>query len=244
MTIFNFLPVGSILPTGEATPPAGWLLCDGSAVSRSVYANLFQALGTSWGAGDGSTTFHLPDLRGRFLRGRDGGVGRDPDRTTRTASNPGGNTGDAVGTVQGHGYKTHNHGVTASGGTTGGESADHYHDTGWVSSGHTHWLAGAGDHYHYMDDAYYAEANGGNQGIRGEGYGSDWDNAPFYRWITTSWAGWHGHWRDGINTNHYHGTGGRDAGHSHAVTSSATVNSNGGNETRSKNVTLNYIIKI
>ena len=51
------------------TIPAGWLLCDGSAVSRTDYAKLFSAIGTTWGAGDGSTTFNLPNTIGRFAEG-------------------------------------------------------------------------------------------------------------------------------------------------------------------------------
>ena len=61
--------------------PAGWLLCDGTAVSRTTYAALFAAIGTLWGAGDGVTTFNLPDARGQFLRGLDRGRGVDPGRT-------------------------------------------------------------------------------------------------------------------------------------------------------------------
>lgn len=58
-------PPGVILAYGGAAAPAGWLLCDGSAVSRVTFAALFAILGTAYGAGDGSTTFLLPDLRGR-----------------------------------------------------------------------------------------------------------------------------------------------------------------------------------
>lgn len=54
-----------------ATPPNGWLICDGSAVSRSTYAALFGVIGTTFGSGDGSTTFALPDGRGRVLAGKD-----------------------------------------------------------------------------------------------------------------------------------------------------------------------------
>lgn len=62
-------PVGSILwYTGENVP-TGYLLCDGSAVSRTDYADLFSVVGTTFGAGDGSTTFNLPDLRAKFIRG-------------------------------------------------------------------------------------------------------------------------------------------------------------------------------
>lgn len=58
-------PVGVIEQYGGATAPEGWLLCDGSAVSRTLYDALFTAIGTNYGAGDGSSTFNLPDLRGR-----------------------------------------------------------------------------------------------------------------------------------------------------------------------------------
>jgi hypothetical protein len=77
--INRLVPPGSIMAYGGATPPAGWLLCDGTQVSRTTYAALYAAIGTSWGSGNGSSTFHLPELRGCFLRGRDGGVTRDPD---------------------------------------------------------------------------------------------------------------------------------------------------------------------
>jgi len=59
--------------------PAGYLLCDGGAVNRSFYCNLFDAIGTTYGVGNGSTTFNLPDLRGEFIRGLDGGRGIDTD---------------------------------------------------------------------------------------------------------------------------------------------------------------------
>jgi microcystin-dependent protein len=63
------LPAGFLGEFGGLTAPDGWLLCDGSPVSRTTYADLFAAIGTTWGAGDGSTTFNVPDLRGAFLRG-------------------------------------------------------------------------------------------------------------------------------------------------------------------------------
>lgn len=62
-------PAGIINAYGGATAPTGYLLCDGSAVSRTTYADLFTAIGTTWGVGDGTTTFNLPDLRGVFLKG-------------------------------------------------------------------------------------------------------------------------------------------------------------------------------
>ena len=64
------LPAGSIMAWGTNTPPANWLLADGSAVSRSVYSSLFAVIGTQYGTGDGSSTFNLPDLRGRVPVGK------------------------------------------------------------------------------------------------------------------------------------------------------------------------------
>lgn len=63
-----------------STAPAGWLKANGAAVSRTAYAALFAAIGTTYGVGDGSTTFNLPDLRGEFIRGWDDGRGVDSGR--------------------------------------------------------------------------------------------------------------------------------------------------------------------
>jgi len=64
-------PAGAIVLWGTNTAPTGWLVCDGSAVSRSTYSGLFGVLGTTYGSGDGSTTFNLPNLKGRVPVGRD-----------------------------------------------------------------------------------------------------------------------------------------------------------------------------
>lgn len=103
------LPTGSIVAFGGRTDrvPSGWLLCDGRSVTREMYPALFDAIGTAHG-GDG-TNFNLPDLRGRFLRGVDGAAGRDPDVATRAAAATGGNTGNAVGTVEGGNVGAHTH---------------------------------------------------------------------------------------------------------------------------------------
>lgn len=65
-------PSGVVSPFAGTSAPAGWFLCDGSAVSRSTYSTLYTAIGTAYGIGDGSTTFNLPDMRGAFVRGRVG----------------------------------------------------------------------------------------------------------------------------------------------------------------------------
>jgi microcystin-dependent protein len=66
---FGATPSGAIMPFAMSSAPTGWLACDGSAVSRTTYSALFSAISTTWGVGDGSTTFNLPDLRGAFVRG-------------------------------------------------------------------------------------------------------------------------------------------------------------------------------
>lgn len=73
--------VGEIAAFARSSAPAGWVKCNGAALSRITYANLFSIIGTSFGAGDGSTTFNVPDLRGEFIRGWDDGRGADSGRT-------------------------------------------------------------------------------------------------------------------------------------------------------------------
>lgn len=94
------------------TPP-GWLYCHGQAVSRTYYNRLFQRIGSLHGAGDGSTTFNVPDLRGYFVRGVDDGVaGVDPDAPRQ------------CGDVQLDKFKEHNHfnGTAVAGFTAGASS--------------------------------------------------------------------------------------------------------------------------
>ena len=63
------LPAGMVAPYAGSNAPIGWLLCDGAAISRTTYSALFKAIGTTYGAGDGSTTFNVPDTRGIFISG-------------------------------------------------------------------------------------------------------------------------------------------------------------------------------
>lgn len=94
-------PAGSQAAAGDVkmiagqTIPAGWLRCDGALISRATYASLFAAIGTTYGAGDGSTTFKLPDTRGLFVRDLDGGAGVD--------------SGRVLGSTQGDAIKSHTH---------------------------------------------------------------------------------------------------------------------------------------
>jgi microcystin-dependent protein len=75
------VPAGSVVQFACNTAPTGWLKANGAAVSRTTYASLFSAIGTTFGVGDGSTTFNLPDLRGYFSRNWDDGRGIDSGRS-------------------------------------------------------------------------------------------------------------------------------------------------------------------
>jgi microcystin-dependent protein len=68
-TVTSDIPKGSIIAYGGSGTPSGFLLCDGSAVSRTTYSSLYSAIGTTWGSGNGSTTFNLPSLSGYWLKG-------------------------------------------------------------------------------------------------------------------------------------------------------------------------------
>lgn len=87
---------GSLAYFAASSAPAGYVKANGAAVSRSLYAGLFAAIGTTFGAGDGSTTFNLPDMRGEFVRGFDDGRGVD--------------SGRVLGTAQAHDFAAHGHG--------------------------------------------------------------------------------------------------------------------------------------
>lgn len=90
------MPTGAVQTFAMSDAPSGWLKCNGQAVSRVTYVNLYNAIGTTYGAGNGSTTFNLPDLRGEFVRGWDDGRGVD--------------SGRGFGTNQNDAFESHNHG--------------------------------------------------------------------------------------------------------------------------------------
>ncbi len=114
---------GKIVPSAGSNAPNGWLLCDGSAVSRTTYADLFDMIGTTFGAGDGSTTFNVPDLRGRFPLGLDNMGGSSANRVTDTQADVlGGSGGEETHTLTEAEMPAHTHTYTETGGfnkTTG-----------------------------------------------------------------------------------------------------------------------------
>lgn len=100
------LEIGSIYSSARSSAPSGYLLCDGSAVNRTTYANLFSAIGTSFGTGDGSTTFNIPDGRGGVLRG------------TGTSSGYSQNVTVTMGTKTNDAVQDHSHSVSYDVATT------------------------------------------------------------------------------------------------------------------------------
>lgn len=96
--INNMQPAGEVAAFARNTAPDGWLVCNGQAVSRTTYARLFAAIGTTFGAGNGSSTFNVPDLRGEFIRGWDMGRGVDVSRS--------------FGSRQGDMFRSHDHGIS------------------------------------------------------------------------------------------------------------------------------------
>ena len=155
------LPSGIINPFAGITAPDGWLLCYGQAISRTVYSDLFIALSTTYGAGDGSTTFALPDLRGRAIAGMDNMGGTAINRITNAIS---GITGTTLGSAGGNQLvQQHAHANTVA--ITGGA---HTHQ---INGGSVYSAGGTGDSF--------ARSNtGGDGGFRSEfeattqGYGS------------------------------------------------------------------------
>lgn len=137
-------PVGTVAAFAMNTAPAGFLKANGAAISRTTYAALFAKIGTTFGAGDGSTTFNLPDLRGYFLRAWDDGRGVDAGRAFGSAQADQNLWHGHTGTAQSAGAHTHtlpivgdNYGK-ADGGTAASESVGSMSTDS--SGAHTHAL--------------------------------------------------------------------------------------------------------
>lgn len=117
------LPAGSVIPFAGSSAPANWLLCAGQAVSRTDYGALFAVIGTTYGSGNGSTTFNVPDLRGRAVAGKDDMGGSAASRLTSGNS---GITGTTLGATGGdERYHQHSHSNTLSNSTVA--SSNHQH---------------------------------------------------------------------------------------------------------------------
>jgi microcystin-dependent protein len=137
--------IGAIMDFAGSAAPAGWLLCYGQAVSRVTYSSLFQVIGTTYGVGDGSTTFNVPDLRGRASFGKDNMGGSTAGRISGSNSFSGATTlGTAGGDdrAQSHSHAVnitdpgHFHGITQTAHSHGTTESAHGH--GLNDTGHTH----------------------------------------------------------------------------------------------------------
>ena len=120
VTETDLCPVGSIVMYGAAAAPTNWLLCDGSAVNRTTYADLYSAIGTTYGSGDGSSTFNVPNVQGKFPIGYDGGssyaLGATGGATTDTPTLSGTNAGTTLTSAQ---IPAHQHGTPLTGWPSG-----------------------------------------------------------------------------------------------------------------------------
>lgn len=117
------IPTGAMIPYAGASAPTGYLFCYGQAVNRTDYAALHTAIGTVYGTGDGSTTFNLPDLRGRVVAGKDDMGGTSANRLTNQTGGLDGDTLAATGGAETHTLTTaqmpsHTHPLT-TGSSTG-----------------------------------------------------------------------------------------------------------------------------
>ena len=111
----EYVPAGKVAYFAMSTAPAGYLKCNGAEISRETYANLFAAIGTTFGAGDESTTFNLPDLRGEFIRGFDDERGID--------------SGREFGSAQSDELKSHKHPIMRRSDLTAGGGNNAYNST-------------------------------------------------------------------------------------------------------------------
>ena len=263
----DVVPSGAIFAFPTNTAPTGYLICDGSAVSRTTYANLFALIGITYGNGNGTTTFNLPDYRGQFLRGNDSGAGIDPDAGARLDRGDG-TTGDVVGSKQGGALASHLHSINPPS-TNSNTTGSHMHAHGSLSGAtsvtgtHSHntpitivTSTTTGSHAHNvyyrrnidMNSDIFGEdesdidevANAGlNNGSQSSDSAGSHNHNVTIPALTTNSNGNHNHtWSSGTFNSLMAGD------HSHttdiSVFNSATT---GGNETRPTNVSVLWCIK-
>ncbi|HZS80053.1 MAG TPA: phage tail protein, partial [Herbaspirillum sp.] len=233
------MPIGSVLDFAGAQAPQGWLICDGRSISRTTYSDLFAVLGTVWGAGDGSTTFNLPNPNGRSSVGP--GTVTDAAGRTRAFAFAQQNLGYVWNVIgQAHlpnyalgidyqGYHSHGGATTNAGAhyhTTDGQGS---HSHGGATGGdgnHQHGTDTQGAHQHFVTAAYMNAGgnafSGSAQTIQNTGLYTDVQGAHSH---TTTTAGFHYHTlsADGYHAHttswvgdHGHGING-DGSHIHNV---------------------------
>ena len=219
-------PIGMLAPYAGSTAPDGWLLCAGQAVSRSTYAGLFSVISTTYGVGDNSTTFNIPDLRGRVPVGEDDMGGTAANRVTAGISGIAGITLGATGGDERLHLHQHTNTLTNNAVTSGNQSADHSHSgtTNNDSPDHTHSGTLPSNSFNAQGTVTVFTTPQANI-----------HNFPFST--------------GGASARHTHtfGTGGVSANHTHSVTSNVTIsNANSGagtSQNMQPSIILNYIIK-
>jgi microcystin-dependent protein len=194
------VPIGTIAPYGGTTVPAGWLFCDGNVISRTTYATLFAAIGTAYGIGDGSTTFGLPDLRGKAPFGLSGSAPFTPIGTTGGSSaavTPTISAGSLAVDIAAFALPNHTHSIPAhyhgmGTGATLAIPASTY-NTGSEAS-HTHSIDPAstttssnGSHTHWISGGPRDDGNGSGAGSNGQMYGL-WADAGTYNAADPNYA--------------------------------------------------------
>src|SRR5690606_812425 len=252
-------PTGTVLPYAGDAAPAGWLLCDGRAVSRTQYARLFEVIGTKFGAGNGSTTFNLPDFRGRLPMGAADGAGVGTREGSAEASLAVANLpshSHGAGSLATNSAGSHSHGSgnlsAASAGSHSHSLGSHSHSAGSlrVSGGsHSHPIPGrtaptSSEPHGHPRDYRLAGASGAP--------GSD------FTLNTSSSAGSHSHSfagftgstdlgntiSGGVHTHNVGGSTGSGGSHSHSISgSTAAVGSGQPFSILPPVVRVNFIIK-
>ena len=154
--------VGEIIAWPEDDPPENFLTCDGSLQNAVTFADLFAVLGFKYGGG--GANFNLPDLRGQFIRGRAGGSGNDPDRTSRTDRGDGG-VGDLVGTKQGDEFKSHQHGLPIYANNNAGPQAENADTSGGLHTAFSFSAGGSETRPTNVYMNYIIRFTGGGSGI-------------------------------------------------------------------------------
>lgn len=222
---FDLIPPGVMMPYAGSTAPDGWLLCDGSAISRTTYANLFAVLSTTFGSGNGTSTFNIPNTSGRTIVGagtgaRDGesGTGAISGGTALTARALGAWTGKESNTIASTNLPPHTHGVnshahlftiTSSSPSSGGPSSNATSTesagigspspsgTASTSISHSHGTQGNGSHEHRL--YFVTDAGSGTARARVSAAGQSLSNYGI-----SEYAGFHSHTVDADNPLHNH----------------------------------------
>jgi microcystin-dependent protein len=214
----SFNPPGVISQFAGSTAPAGYLLCDGAAVSRTTYSSLFATIGTTYGVGNNTTTFNLPNLQNRIP------VGKGPDAEFDTLGETGGAKAVSLAATN---IPAHSHT-----GTTDAETQEHTHGFGTSSDQGILNIHGAGS----------ASVIAGGQGSgAGSGARTSYRSGGTNIAGATSYDAW-------VHTHSHSGTtGGRSATHNHTFTTSSVGGDGTGGVVAVNNlqpyIVVNYIIK-